>query len=81
MTSPTKLSKQSKQIELEYPITLANPAKVRNIDKEIEWNMRKVWISTPRTKTYLSLKKNLITKVMKKAYSEVFIWTIIKNYH
>jgi len=80
MISQIKLLKPSKQIELEYPTILANLVKVKNIGKEIELNMRKVLISTPRIKTFLNLKKNLITKVMKKVYSEVFTWTIIKNY-
>jgi hypothetical protein len=81
MISQIKLSKPSRPIELESQIILARVERVRNIGKEIELNMRKVLIYTPRTKTFLSLKKNSTIKVMKNPSSEVSTWTTIKNYH
>jgi hypothetical protein len=71
MISQIKHSKPLRPIEQESQIILERVGRVRNIGKEIELNMRKVLISTPRTKISLSWKRNLITKVQNSQTEEV----------
>jgi hypothetical protein len=54
MISQIKHSRPLRPIEQESQIILERVGRVRNIGKEIELNMRKVLISTPRTKISLS---------------------------